>query len=76
MPVSDNAPCLWRRSVGPPTQAATLGFVRDDTGEFVDVNPAWEQARGYSRDQSIGHSLVDLNIYSVQTRTQLKALAQ
>ena len=52
-----------------------LGFVRDDTGEFVDVNPAWEQALGYSRDQSIGHSLVDLNIYSAQTRTQLKALA-
>ncbi|QIL73133.1 EAL domain-containing protein [Diaphorobacter sp. HDW4B] len=50
-----------------------LGFVRDDTGEFVDVNPAWVHALGYSREESIGHSLVDLNIYSYEARQRLKA---
>lgn len=51
-----------------------LSFVRDDNGQLVDVNPAWEQALGYSRAESIGHSLVDLNIYSLETRQHLKAL--
>ncbi|WP_226858504.1 sensor domain-containing protein [Diaphorobacter aerolatus] len=52
-----------------------LGFVRDDTGQFVDVNPAWEQALEYSREECIGHSMVDLNIYSQATRVQLRQKA-
>ncbi|WP_353234778.1 EAL domain-containing protein [Diaphorobacter ruginosibacter] len=48
-----------------------LSFIDQETGGFVDVNPAWEQMLGYSRDECLGHSLVDLNIYAAQTREQL-----
>ena len=53
-----------------------LCFVRKDDGRFVGVNPAWEKALGYSKKESIGHTLVDLGIYTTQTRSRLVEAAQ
>ncbi|WP_228529989.1 EAL domain-containing protein [Diaphorobacter caeni] len=46
----------------------SLAFVRRDDGRVVDVNPAWEQGSGYSREMSIGRTFVELGIYSAQSR--------
>lgn len=52
-----------------------LCFVRRDDGRFVDVNPAWEQALGFTRIESLGRTLVDLGIYTAEKRQQLVSAA-
>ncbi|QIL80249.1 EAL domain-containing protein [Diaphorobacter sp. HDW4A] len=49
----------------------SLAFVRRDDGRVVDVNPAWERSSGYTREMSLGHTLVDLGIYTAQTRENM-----
>lgn len=34
------------------------------TGEFVDVNQSWADTLGHSREEAIGHTSVELNIWS------------
>ncbi|RYF08505.1 MAG: EAL domain-containing protein [Comamonadaceae bacterium] len=48
-----------------------IGLSRRGDGRYVDVNPAWEQALGYTRQEAIDHSSVELGIYTQQAREQL-----
>ena len=45
-----------------------LGFTRRSDGTYIDVNPAWERLIGYSRAEALGHTVVDLGIYTPQAR--------
>ncbi|WP_312303345.1 sensor domain-containing protein [Diaphorobacter nitroreducens] len=48
-----------------------LGFSRREDGTYLDVNPAWEQALGYTRQEAVGRTVVELGIYSAPTRAAL-----
>lgn len=48
-----------------------LGFSRRSDGSYLDVNPAWEQALGYSRQEAVGRTVVQLGIYSAPVRAAL-----
>ena len=41
---------------------------RRDDGEYIDVNEAFVSLFGYSREELIGHSAVDLGLFSPETR--------
>lgn len=43
--------------------ANLLSITRPDTGVFIDVNDAWCRTLGYSRDEVIGRSSLDLNVW-------------
>lgn len=34
-----------------------------ETGQFIDVNDAWVEATGWSREEAIGHTAFELNIW-------------
>ena len=48
-----------------------LGFTRRGDGAYIDVNPAWEQAFGFSRDEALGRTVVDLGLYTAEARARL-----
>lgn len=48
-----------------------LGFSRRADGTYIDVNPAWEQALGFTRDEALGRTVVEMGIYSPQARAEL-----
>ncbi|GAD21286.1 EAL domain-containing protein [Acidovorax sp. MR-S7] len=48
-----------------------LGFSRREDGVYLDVNPAWEQALGFTRDEALGNTVVGLGIYEAQARAKL-----
>jgi len=48
-----------------------IGLSRRSDGRYVDVNPAWEKAIGYSRAEAIASSAVGLGILTPQARQQL-----
>ncbi|WP_313079328.1 EAL domain-containing protein [Pulveribacter sp.] len=52
-----------------------LGFSRRRDGVYLDVNPAWEQAVGYTREQSLGKSSIELGICTPQMRRTMVAAA-
>ena len=42
---------------------AAICVVRFDNGLIVDVNESWQAMFGYSREEAIGHSALDLNLW-------------
>ena len=40
-----------------------LGIVRIQTGEFIDVNDYWQLQFGFTREEAMGRSSLDLNIW-------------
>ena len=53
-----------------------LGFLRRSDGAYLDVNPAWEQALGYSRDEAVGRQSTELGIIADDVQTALTAAAE
>ncbi len=52
-----------------------LGFTRRSDGRYVDVNPAWQAFTGFSREDALGHSSVELGICTPEVRAGLVAAA-
>ncbi|AVP57815.1 EAL domain-containing protein [Pulveribacter suum] len=48
-----------------------LGFSRRSDGTYLDVNPAWEQAVGYTREQTLGRSSIELGICTPEVRSAM-----
>jgi len=46
-----------------------MGMSHRDTGNYIEVNPAWEQMFGYTRAQAIGQSAMSLGILSPDSRS-------
>lgn len=53
-----------------------IAITRIADGVFVDVNPAYEDLFGYSRDQLLGHTAAELGVLTAATRTMLAAATQ
>ena len=45
---------------------AAIGIVRFDNGLIVDVNETWQKIFGYSRDEAVGHSAIDLHLWPTE----------
>ena len=45
------------------TNALGIVLSRLDDGRIIDVNPAFEQVTGHSRDQALGHSTLDIGFW-------------
>lgn len=45
------------------SSAHLASFSELDTGRFVDINQAWCETRGFSREEAIGKTSVELNIW-------------
>ncbi|MFZ5856806.1 MAG: PAS domain S-box protein [Chloroflexota bacterium] len=43
---------------------AAVAITRLSNNRFVDVNPSWQELTGYSRDEAIGHSPLELNLWA------------
>ncbi len=50
-----------------------MGLTRCSDGSHLDVNTAWEQAIGFSRDEAVGKSAIALGIYTPAQRNELIA---
>jgi len=48
-----------------------IGLTRRTGGQYVDVNPAWEETMGYSRSEALGQSAISLGIYTPAQRAAL-----
>ena len=48
-----------------------IGVTRRSDGQYMDVNPAWEQATGFSRDEALGQSAISLGLYTPEQRAAL-----
>ena len=48
-----------------------MGLTRRSDGQYMDVNTAWEEAMGYTREEALGHSAISLGIYTAQQRAAL-----
>jgi diguanylate cyclase (GGDEF)-like protein/PAS domain S-box-containing protein len=48
-----------------------MGMVRRDNAAFIEVNPAWEAMFGFSREEALGRSTIDLGIYTAETRERM-----
>jgi PAS domain S-box-containing protein len=53
---------------------APIAITRFDTGQYVDVNPSFLEISGYSREEVIGRTAVELNIWSPEDRASVIAL--
>jgi len=53
---------------------AGIAITRQSDGCCVDANDAYLAIVGYSRDQVIGHSLVDLGIMTLAARTEVRSI--
>ena len=52
---------LFRAAFNATGAICTISLL--DTGEFVDVNEAWVKATGWQREEAIGRTAIDLNIW-------------
>ncbi len=52
-----------------------IGLSRRSDGRYVDVNPAWEKALGYTRAQAVENTVVGLGIFTPEAREQLVEVA-
>jgi PAS domain S-box-containing protein len=41
----------------------TVTITRLDTGQYLDVNRNWEPMSGYSREEAIGRTSTELNLW-------------
>ena len=48
-----------------------MGLTRHSNGQYVDVNPAWEEATGFSRDEALGQTAILLGLYTAEQRADL-----
>ena len=48
-----------------------MGMTRRDNATFIEVNPAWEAMFGFSREEALGRSTIDLGIYTAETRERM-----
>jgi diguanylate cyclase (GGDEF)-like protein/PAS domain S-box-containing protein len=48
-----------------------MGMTRRDNATFIEVNPAWEAMFGFSREEALGRSTIDLGIYTAETRARM-----
>ncbi len=48
-----------------------MGLTRRSDGQYMDVNTAWEEALGFSREEALGQNAVSLGIYTRQQRAAL-----
>ncbi len=48
-----------------------VGFSRCSDGLYLDVNPAWEQVTGFTRDQSLGQTSISLGVCTPEVRDEL-----
>lgn len=53
-----------------------MGLTRRSDGRYVDVNPAWERALGFSRAEALVNTAASLGIYPAQVRESLVRAAQ
>lgn len=53
-----------------------MGLTRQTTGAYIDVNPAWEQATGFSREEALDNTVVGLGLYTLEQRSQLRRQAE
>ena len=53
-----------------------MGLTRVSDGTYIDVNSAWEQATGFSREETLGQSAVSLGMYTPEARAAVIAAAQ
>ncbi|GAB1386589.1 hypothetical protein MASR1M59_17370 [Melaminivora sp.] len=55
---------------------APLGISRSQDGTYLEVNPAWSQLTGFSREQTVGQTSVSLGIVGADDRAELMRLAR
>ena len=48
-----------------------MGLTRRSDGQYMDVNTAWEDALGFTREEALGKTAVGLGIYTPQQRARL-----
>lgn len=48
-----------------------MGLSHRQDGRYVDINPAWVEMLGIPREEAIGHTAVELGIFSAQDRQKL-----
>ena len=48
-----------------------MGMTRRDNATFIEVNPAWGAMFGFSREEALGRSTIDLGIYTAETRARM-----
>lgn len=53
-----------------------MGMSHRETGSYIEVNPAWEQMFGYTREEAIGQSPMSLGILSPTARSRMVEAAQ
>jgi diguanylate cyclase (GGDEF)-like protein/PAS domain S-box-containing protein len=53
-----------------------MGLSRRDDGSYIEVNPAWEQMFGYTRQEALGRTVTELGILTPQARTALMEAVQ
>ena len=53
-----------------------MGMTRQSDGAYVEVNPAWEQVLGFTREQAVGSSAIKLGIFEAPDRARLIDVAQ
>jgi diguanylate cyclase (GGDEF)-like protein/PAS domain S-box-containing protein len=53
-----------------------MGMTRQSDGAYVEVNPAWEQALGFTRAQAVGSSAIKLGIFEAHDRARLMDVAR
>ncbi|MEM6999882.1 MAG: PAS domain S-box protein [Pseudomonadota bacterium] len=52
------------------TSTLIMSITNQATGEFIEVNDAWCRITGYSREDAIGHSAIDLGIWGPTSNRQ------
>ena len=53
-----------------------MGMTRQSDGAYVEVNPAWEQVLGFTREQAVGSSAIKLGIFDAHDRDRLIDVAR
>ncbi|AOG24490.1 EAL domain-containing protein [Acidovorax sp. RAC01] len=48
-----------------------MGLSHRDTGRYVDINPAWVEMLGIPREEAIGHTAIELGLFSAEDRQRL-----
>ena len=48
-----------------------MGIVRCDNADYLDVNPAWSLMTGFSREEALGTSVIELGIYTPEERRRI-----
>ncbi len=50
-----------------------MGLSRQSDGQYVDINPAWVALTGIPREEAIGHTAIELGLFSSEDRQRLMA---